>query len=151
MLTLFYERNKTKPKRKPQMGSPRKACDDKVVINLSAKCAQGIYFKPQIKTGSWAQLSINISRKEMLHGSESGILYSFCEQPLDLTKVPKSILQRKMQTFHDCLDIFETPILWFFGHITISKTIDLKCLNLYLHEIHCSILETKSEAFLYVK
>lgn len=56
-----------------------------------------------------------------------------------------------MQTFHDCLDIFETPILWFFGHITISKTIDLKCLNLYLHKIHCSILETKSEAFLYVK
>lgn len=31
------------------MGSPRKACDDKVVINLRAKCAQGIYFKPQIK------------------------------------------------------------------------------------------------------
>lgn len=75
MLTLFYERNKTKPKQKPQMGSPRKACDDKVVINLSAKCAQGIYYKPQIKMGSWVQLSINICREEMLHGSKSGILY----------------------------------------------------------------------------
>lgn len=60
---------------KPQMGSPRKACDDKVVINLSAKYAQGIYFKPQIKIGSWAQLSINIFRKEMLHGSKLGILH----------------------------------------------------------------------------
>jgi len=48
MLTLFYERKQNKIKN-PQMGSPRKACDDKVGINLSAKWAWGIYSKPQIK------------------------------------------------------------------------------------------------------
>lgn len=74
VLTLFYERKKRKTKNS-QISSPRKACDDKAVINLSAKSAWGIHYKPQIKMGSQLQLSINVFRKEMLHGSKLGILY----------------------------------------------------------------------------
>lgn len=68
-------KEKNAKQKNSQISSPRKACDDKVVINLSAKCARGIHYKPQIKMGSQLQLSINVFRKEMLHGSKLGILY----------------------------------------------------------------------------
>lgn len=73
MLTLFSERKN--PNKTPQKGSPSKACDDKAVINLSAKCAQSTDYEPQIRMGSWLQLNIHIFRKKLLDGAKSGILY----------------------------------------------------------------------------
>lgn len=66
-------------------------------------------------------------------------------------KSPEVFCKGKCRLFMTALT-YSRHLYWvFFGHITISKTIDLKYLNLYLHKTHCSILETKSKAFPYVK